>query len=65
MSESQSADLALMRELNEPIVLNLIRADGAMSRISTSAALGSAQGCSSMGGCTVAILARLARSGIW
>src|SRR5919204_1478177 len=32
MSESQTADLALMRELNERIVLNLIRQDGPISR---------------------------------
>jgi len=30
--ESQTADLALMRELNERIVLNLIRQDGPISR---------------------------------
>jgi predicted NBD/HSP70 family sugar kinase len=32
VSESQTADLALMRELNEQIVLNLIRQDGPISR---------------------------------
>ena len=40
MSEPQTADLALMRELNERIVLNLIRQDGPILRAALERELG-------------------------
>jgi len=40
VSESQTADLALIRELNERIVLNLIRQDGPISRAALERELG-------------------------